>query len=258
VDDSRPLDRGRPPGIVATRASQRAQHPIVEISNLKKSYALKPVLRRIDLSMLQGQRVALLGSNGAGKTTLLRILAGLEKPTLGSIRVGGLDVVRDPRRMRQLVGFVAHQPYLYEDLTALENLLFFGRLYNVASARERAMDLLKRVGLERRAKERSSALSRGQVQRLAWARALLHAPALLLLDEPETGLDQEGSALIDTLMAEHHAEGGSILFTTHSLDRALSMSERIVVLGGGRMVSQLESASLTLEHLQQIYREEVR
>ena len=234
------------------------QNSIVEISNLKKSYAFKPVLRRIDLTILQGQRVALLGSNGAGKTTLLRILAGLEKPTSGVVRVAGLDAVRDPRQIRQLVGFVAHQPYLYEELTALENLLFFGRLYNVASARERAMDLLRRVGLERRAQERMSALSRGQVQRLAWARALLHAPSLLLLDEPETGLDQEGSALIDALMAEHYAGGGSILFTTHSLERALSMSEQIVVLNGGRIVSQLDSAGLTLEQLRQIYREGVR
>ncbi len=235
-----------------------AQKPIVEISTLKKSYAFKPVLRRIDLTILQGQRVAMLGSNGAGKTTLLRILAGLEKPTSGVVRVAGLDAVRDPRQVRQLVGFVAHQPYLYEELTALENLLFFGRLYNVASARERAIDLLQRVGLERRSQERMSALSRGQVQRLAWARALLHAPQLLLLDEPETGLDQEGSVLIDALMAEHYADGGSVLFTTHSLERALCMSELIVVLSGGRIVSQLDSADLTLEQLQQIYREGVR
>lgn len=234
------------------------QNPIVEISSLKKSYAFKPVLRRIDLTILQGQRVAMLGSNGAGKTTLLRILAGLEKPTSGTVRVAGLDVVRDPRQVRQLIGFVAHQPYLYEELTALENLLFFGRLYNVSSAQKRAIDLLHHVGLERRAHERMSALSRGQVQRLAWARALLHAPSLLLLDEPETGLDQEGSVLIDALMTEHYARGGSVLFTTHSLERALSMSEKIVVLNGGRIVSQLDSAGLTLEQLQQVYREGLR
>lgn len=235
-----------------------AQSPLVEIHNLKKSYAFKPVLRRIDLTVLRSQRIAVLGSNGAGKTTLLRILAGMDKPTSGTVVVAGLDSVRDTLRVRQLVGFVAHQPYLYEELTALENLLFFGRMYNVAQARARAIDLLQRVGLERRVQERVSALSRGQVQRLAWARALLHAPPLLLLDEPETGLDQDGNALIDALFTEHYTRGGSILFTTHHLERALQMSEQIVMLSGGRIVFQQESAGLTLEQLQQAYREVVR
>ncbi len=235
-----------------------AQSPLVEIRALKKSYAFKPVLRRIDLTIPGGQRVAVLGSNGAGKTTLLRILAGLDKPTSGTVSVAGLDSVHDTRRVRQLIGFVAHQPYLYEELTALENLLFFGRLYNVARARERAADLLQRVGLERRVKERVSALSRGQVQRLAWARALLHAPQLLLLDEPETGLDQDGNTLIDALFTEHYTRGGSILFTTHNLERALQMGEQIVILNGGRIIFQQESASLTLDQLQRAYREGAR
>ncbi len=235
-----------------------AQNLFVEITNLKKSYAFKPVLRRIDLTILRGQRIAMLGSNGAGKTTLLRILAGMDKLTSGTVKVAGLDSVRDTLRMRQLIGFVAHQPYLYEELTALENLLFFSSMYNIAQGRERAMDLLRRVGLERRAQERVSALSRGQVQRLAFARALLHAPHLLLLDEPETGLDQDGNALIDALFTEHYMRGGSILFTTHHLERALQMSEQIVILNGGRIVFKQESASLTLDQLQQAYREVVR
>lgn len=238
--------------------ARTAQHPIIEISNLKKSYTFKPVLRRVDLVIPRGQRVAVLGSNGAGKTTLLRILAGLDKPTSGTVMVAGVDVAHDSRRVRQLIGFVAHQPYLYEELTALENLLFFGRMYNVAQARERAVELLQRVGLERRARERVSALSRGQVQRLAWARALLHNPSLLLLDEPETGLDQDGMLLIDALLAEHYTHGGSVLFTTHNLERSLHMSEQILVLNGGRIVSQQDSAGLTLEQLQRVYQEVVR
>ncbi|GAC1465937.1 MAG: ABC transporter ATP-binding protein [Ktedonobacteraceae bacterium] len=229
--------------------------PIIEIRALKKSYAFKPVLRRLELTLPRGQRMAVLGSNGAGKTTLLRILAGLDKPDSGTVTVAGVDITHDVQRVRQLIGLVAHQPYLYEELSALENLLFFGRMYNVAHARERALDLLQRVGLERRAQERVSAFSRGQVQRLAWARALLHAPPLLLLDEPETGLDQNGNALIDALLTEHHAQGGSVLFTTHQLERALHMSEQIVLLHAGRLVSQHASADLTLEELQRVYRE---
>ncbi len=235
-----------------------AQSPIVEIQNLKKSYAFKPVLRGIDLTLLQGQRMAILGSNGAGKTTLLRILACLDKPTSGTVRVAGLDLVHNPQRIRQLTGLVAHQPYLYEELTALENLLFFGRMYNVTKVRERAIGLLQRVGLERRVQERVSALSRGQVQRLAWARALLHDPHLLLLDEPETGLDHAGNALIDALFTEHTLRGGSVLFTTHQLERALLMSEQIVLLNGGRIALQRASAGLTLDELRRIYREVVK
>src|SRR5579883_2315564 len=169
----------------------------LEIRGLKKSYGLKPILRRVDLVLPRGQRLALLGANGAGKTTLLRVLAGLSRPNAGTVLLEGLDSVRDGQQVRRLVGFVAHQPYLYEELTALENLVFFGQMYAIPHVQERAHALLQRVGLEKRAHERVSALSRGQVQRLAWARALLHAPHILLLDEPETGLDQTGTTLVD-------------------------------------------------------------
>lgn len=227
----------------------------IEISNLKKGFGLKPVLRNIQLTLPQGQRMALLGANGAGKTTLLRILTGLSKAGSGTVCVYGLDSRYALQEIRQQVGFVAHQPYLYEELTVLENLLFFGKLYAVEHARERASVLLQRVGMERRAKERIRALSRGQVQRVAWARALLHEPRLLLLDEPDTGLDQHGNDLVEALLAEHTARGGSMLFTTHNLERALAWSDQIVILAGGRVVYQHESATLPLAELQQRYRE---
>src|SRR5581483_1941286 len=239
-------------------ASEAMQIPAVEIHNLKKSYGLKPVLRRIDLTLQQGKRMALLGANGAGKTTLLRILAGLAKPGAGTTAVEGLDIVRDAQLVRRIVGFVAHQPYLYEELTALENLLFFGRMYNVEHAIERAHELLRRVGMERRVQERVGTLSRGQVQRIAWARALLHSPRLLLLDEPDTGLDQEGAELIEALLAEHTMRGDSILFTTHQLERALQLGDTISMLSGGRIVYQQEASTLLLDELRQKYQEVVR
>ncbi len=231
---------------------------IIEIKNLKKSYGLKPVLRGIDLELCQGERMALLGANGAGKTTLLRTLAGLTKPDAGVVSVAGLDCVRDAQHVRQLVGFVGHQPYLYEELTALENLLFFGRMYMVKHTQERARELLQRVGLEKRMQERVSTLSRGQVQRLAWARALLHSPRLLLLDEPDTGLDQAGCELIDALLLEHNMQGGSIVFTTHQLERVLQLSDRVVVLGNRRVAYQEATKSLELTELQRVYREVAR
>ncbi len=210
----------------------------LEIKGLKKSFGLKPVLRGIDLTLHRGERMALMGANGVGKTTLLRILAGLTRPTGGSVTIGGFDVVQDAQQVRRLVGFVAHQPYLYDELTAMENLLFFARMYGVKQARERASLLLQRVGLEKRAKERVGVLSRGQVQRLSLARALLHSPQLLLLDEPETSLDQEGNQLLVALLEEHTAQGGTTMFTTHQAERALALSDRIIILSSGRLVSQ--------------------
>ena len=231
--------------------------PALTVQGLKKSYGLKTILRGVDLAVQAGERVALLGANGAGKTTLLRILAGLTKPGAGRIVLAGWDNERDTMQIRRLVGFVGHQPYVYEELTALENLHFFGKMYGVVDVQERAAGLLRRVGLQRRAKERVGTFSRGQLQRLAWARALLHAPRLLVLDEPDTGLDQEGHELIVALWQEHTRQGGYSLYTTHQLEQALDMGERVVLLSGGRVVYQQETRALELETLREVYRKAV-
>jgi heme ABC exporter ATP-binding subunit CcmA len=229
--------------------------PCVEIRGLRKSYGFKPILRSLDLTIEEGESLALLGANGVGKTTLLRILACLTRPDAGTCRVMGFDAVHEAQEVRRIVGVVAHASYLYEELTVLENLLFFGQMYNVASARERAINLLGRVGLERRQRERVATLSRGQVQRLSWARALLHAPCLLLLDEPDTGLDQEGHLLVDALLNEHRARGGTTLFTTHQPERALELASRVALLSGGRIVYQHPTQALSLDELRQTYRQ---
>ncbi len=251
-------DKSVPTGDVSVFLDQTASpEPYMSIIGLKKSYGLKPILRGIDLSVQQGERIAILGSNGTGKTTLLRILAGLTKPSAGTITIEGFDIVQDAQAVRQRVGFVAHQPYLYEELTALENLLFFGKMYNVEHPQEQAMTLIQRVGLEKRMRERVSTFSRGQVQRLAWARALLHTPHLLLLDESDTGLDQEGQTLIDALLQEHTERDGTTLFTTHQLERALYLGTQVILLNKGRIVYQRETALLPLEELQCVYRQVV-
>ncbi|GCE48472.1 ABC-2 type transport system ATP-binding protein/heme exporter protein A [Thermosporothrix hazakensis] len=224
---------------------------LVEIRRLRKSFGLKPVLRGVDLMLGPGERLALLGANGAGKTTLLRILACLTRPGGGTVTVAGLDSVRDAQQIRRLVGFVGHQAYLYEELTALENLTFFGRLYDVAQADARGRALLERLGLARRMHDRVATFSRGMIQRVAWARALLHAPRLLLLDEPDTGLDQEGQQLIDVLVQEHIEQGGGAIFTTHQLERALQLSERIVLLKGGKVALQDATEAISLADVQE-------
>lgn len=232
--------------------------PYLELSNVQKHFDLRPVLRGVDLTLNAGERLALLGANGAGKTTLLRLLAGLTRPGGGRITIGGLDLYERTREAQRLVGFVAHQPYLYDELSARENLLFFARMYRLERPAERAETLLLRVGLARRGRERAGSFSRGQLQRLALARALLHAPALLLLDEPETGLDQEGLALLADLLHEHRARGGTLLFTTHDLESAPERSDRVALLSRGRIVYQRESSGLSQGGIGQVYREVVR
>ena len=232
--------------------------PYLNISGLKKGFGLKLVLRGIDLSINAGECVALLGANGAGKTTLLRILAGLTRPAAGRITIDGLDLIRQTREIQRKVGFVAHQPYLYDDLTALENLLFFARMYAVEQPQTRATKLLLRVGLNKKGRERVSSLSRGQLQRLALARSLLHSPQLLLLDEPDTGLDQDGLQLLSELLQEHREQGGTILFTTHDLEVAIQRSDQITLLHNGRVAYQQTTASLEQESIRQVYQEVVR
>lgn len=229
--------------------------PYLQLHNVRKAFGLRPVLRGVTLTLAAGERMALLGANGAGKTTLLRILAGLTRPGDGRVTIGGLDLCEQAREVQRTVGFVAHQPYLYAELSAQENLLFFARMYGLKQPRERAEMLLQRVGLSRWGRERVAAFSRGQLQRLALARALLHAPTLLLLDEPETGLDQEGLALLADLLREHRARGGTLLFTTHDLEGAPGRSDQVVLLCRGRVASQREASGLSPGVMRRVYQE---
>jgi heme exporter protein A len=240
------------------KSEQTVQVPAVEVVGLKKSYGLKPTLRGIDLVLHDGERLALLGANGAGKTTLLRILAGLSRPGAGIVLIKGLSIAHEIQEIRRSVGFVAHQSYLYEELTAVENLLFFAHMYGVDHARERAVTLLQRVGLAKHKGERVATFSRGMIQRLAWARALLHEPHVLLLDEPDTGLDQEGQEVVDNLLMEHSERGGSTIFTTHQLERALALSDSIVVLRGGHITYRQKTQHAVLEEIQQAYGKSMR
>jgi heme exporter protein A len=209
--------------------------PIIEISGLSKAYGFVPVLRQINLSIERGQFVSLLGPNGSGKSTLLRMLSGLSKPTAGSIRIGGWEMPREAEAVRSQIGLVSHKSLLYENLTARENLQFFGGLYHVSDLNGRISHLLQRVGLEKRAHSLVRTFSRGMLQRLSIARALLHDPHVLLFDEPYTGLDQDASAVLDHLLTEARSGGRTIIMVTHQLDRAASLSDRILILSRGHI-----------------------
>jgi heme exporter protein A len=178
---------------------------VIRARGLQKRYGDKRVLEGLDLDVAEGDFVLVTGPNGAGKTTLLRLIAGLAAPTAGE-----LDVEGD----RATLGFLGHEPLVYRELTALENLDLYGRLYRVPERRERIGMLLERFGLWEARRERAGTFSRGMQQRLALCRVFLHEPSLLLLDEPFAGLDAEGAALLGTELAER-TRGRTAVVATH-------------------------------------------
>ncbi len=206
---------------------------LIDIQDLVKAYDLLPVLRKLTLQVTRGEYVALLGPNGSGKSTLLRILCGLSSPTAGSIRVGGWQLPQEVAAVRAQIGMVSHKSLLYDNLSAYENLRFFAQLYNLSNIEERIRELLVQVGLHKRTHDLVRTFSRGMLQRLSIARALIHKPDILLLDEPYTGLDQDASAILDSLLKTAHSDGCTILMTTHDLNRAAILPTRIVILSRG-------------------------
>ncbi len=213
----------------------------LEATGVAKSFGPTTALRGVDLRVGWDERVALLGGNGAGKTTLLRLAAGLLRPTSGEVRVAGHALDRAGAGGRRLVGFVGHQSLLYPDLTVDENLGFFARLYGVANSGRRTGALLARLGMAGRRSDRVRALSRGLQQRVALARALLHDPPILLLDEPETGLDAAGRAL---LVEEVGIPGRTVILSTHDRGLARQVAGRAVVLAGGRIAEDVSTSAL--------------
>ncbi len=221
----------------------------VSVSKLSKRFDRRNVLRSIDLQLYAGERVVLLGANGAGKTTLMRVLATLSRPTSGVVRINGLAINDAPREVRRHVGVVAHQPYLYEDLTAGENLRFFARMYGVPDEQPRIDEVLELVGLASRTRDRVRTFSRGMQQRLAIARAILHRPDLLLLDEPDTGLDREGMHVLERILEHQVTGGGTVLMTTHDLRFGLSSGDRILLLELGRLTLDAPARKLVEDEL---------
>jgi heme exporter protein A len=225
----------------------------IVVERLRKEYELRPVLRGVSFALGAGRTLALLGPNGAGKTTLLRILATLARPTSGTVRLVGQDAERDAGAVRRQVGYVGHEPLLYDELSAAENLHFFARMYGLRDGAERAAALLERVGLAAKTRERMATLSRGQAQRLALARALLRDPAVLLLDEPDAGLDDLGLNVLTDVLRERRGRGQTTVLATHAHARALALADEVIVLDGGRLAHAGPAGELTAEVVASIY-----
>ena len=220
------------------------------IRQVTKTFGQHRVLDALDLDVQQGELLCLLGRNGAGKTTLLKILAGLLKPEAGSIWLDDRVVNYSESHARHAIGLVMHQPFLYEHLTGIENLRFYARIYQKPEDDAALEKALTRVGMQRFGGKPVRAYSRGMKQRLTIARALLHNPRVLLLDEPYTGLDLQGSLLFNQLMLEQKQQGHIVIMTTHDLSHALPISSRFAFLARGRVVEDLTNGDLSLAYLE--------
>jgi len=209
------------------------------------------------LALRPGQWKALVGPNGAGKTTLLKALATLV-PYTGTVRYRGCDVREKPLAYRRALGVVLHEPLLYGELTALENLVFYARLYGLAAPRAAAREKLAAVGLEAYAHEPVSRFSRGMIQRLALARALLHRPELLLLDEPLSGIDARGEGLILNLFREAKERGIAALWVTHRWRRAWDVVDEVVEMQRGTLLGAVPTAGRRPEEWTPSFAEEAR
>lgn len=226
---------------------------MIQIRNLVKAFGSRVVLRGVNLTVNEGDFVTLMGANGAGKTTLLHIVATLSKPSGGSVSISGYSTADSAIELRRFIGLVSHKTLLYDDLTADQNLRFYARMYDVPNTADRIETLLNQVGLWGRQHDPVRTYSRGMQQRLAIARAMLPNPPLLLLDEPDTGLDQHAADKLNELLSAVGATQRTILMTTHNLERGLSLGNRVVILAKGKIAYDVQRQEVSLAEVREQY-----
>jgi heme exporter protein A len=230
----------------------------IRVRKLTKAFGHTAALRGVDLSVAEGEFLTLFGPNGAGKTTLIRIVASLTRPTAGTIRVRGEDLGKAATSLRRHIGLISHNPLLYGDLTPDENLRFFAQMYDLPDAASRIDTVLAQVGLAARRRDPVRTFSRGMVQRLAIARAILHDPSIMLLDEPYTGLDLQAADMLRSVLQELAASNRTVILTTHNLEQGLEMCDRAAILNRGKVAWEGSRAGLDLAGMREIYRDVTR
>ena len=223
------------------------------IDSVSKAFAARSVLKNISLDITNSQSTFVCGINGAGKSTLLRVVSSLLRPDEGSVHICNNDIHKDPEKTKHLLGMISHQAMVYSQLTVFENLMFFANLYGVKKATDRIGELLRDIGLSSYKYDRAGILSRGLLQRLSIARALLHAPAVLIADEPFTGLDREGCQHLISIINDFKKNNGTVLITTHDVNLGLQCSDRVVVLDKANIVFDDMTSNIDTESFAKDY-----
>ena len=236
------------------RKQNKCTDETINISSISKAFSTRPVLNNISFDVVEGQSVCICGPNGVGKSTLLLITAGLLQPDNGLVRICGHDIRKDPEKAKPQLGVISHKSMVYSNLTVFENLSFFGNLYGIENKTGRIKMTLDDLGLSPYRYDKAEALSRGMLQRLAIARALLHQPKVLLADEPFTGLDAEANEHLISVFTDFVNNSGTIIMTTHDINTGLKCCSRIVVLDKGRLIfdkmkSDIDTADFARDYL---------
>lgn len=228
----------------------------IEVEGLRKTFGRRDVLKGISFGVPRGGFLSIFGPNGAGKTTTLRVLATLLTASGGTVKVAGHDVRDDPTPVRKAIGFISHDPMLYPDLTAQENLRFYGDMYGLGDREARISELLERLELSHRRHDVVRSFSKGMRQRLAIARAILHRPRVLLLDEPHSGLDPRAVDILDGLLAEIRDEH-TFVMVTHNIAKGLEWGTDLMIVEAGRIAYE-HAAGVDHDAFSAVYREHVR
>lgn len=232
------------------------QSAALDVRDLTRAFGVRKALDGVTFQLPERAFLSIFGPNGAGKTTLVKVLTTLLNPTSGTARVLGLDVVADAVEMRQRIGLISHNPLLYPDLTAEENLLFFAEMYCIPNPAERVRELLTAVELDHRRLDLTRTFSRGMLQRLSIARALLHRPEILFLDEPYSGLDPHAVDILDGLIAQIRGDHTFVMIS-HDLDKGLELCSHALILARGRVALFEPRDALDEQAFRETYRSTV-
>lgn len=234
------------------------ESPFLVSRNLTKTFGRFTALRSLSLDVPPGEFLTIVGRNGAGKTTFLKIVASIIRSYAGEVVLGGVNLKDSDEATRRMIGFVSHESLLYKDLSARDNLTFYARMYGVPERERRIDEAIRRADLEAKSSVLVRALSRGMKQRLSLARAFIHDPKLLLLDEPFTGLDERASETLDGSLSEFKRNGGTVIMVTHDTERGWKHADRVLVFEKGRIVQESAPAGMSLEEFRSGYRQILR
>jgi ABC-type multidrug transport system ATPase subunit len=230
------------PSVRAADRSGFSAAEVVRAVGIEKTIDDRPIIRDLSFDIPRGRFVALMGANGAGKTTLLNMLATLTSPTRGELSLFGEQVRTDSPAHRARIGVISHRPMIYRELSAMENLTFFAKLYGVRYPRDRARELLEYVSLDTRRNDPVATFSRGMTQRVSIARALVHEPELLLADEPFTGLDAPSVRSIESILSSLHTSGKTIVLANHDIEQSLGLANWVLAIRSGRLVLDVDAS----------------